>query len=168
MQEYLPTNLIVDKFILRGVDLVMSKPLLSFGPYKLGKSFHFLHIHLPRKRLVGQRLASVLKGNYFVAKGLEILYKTRSLSDCGCTFRLIKKHAAQRILPGLFVGKSHFLPNMIIAARLNDVDFIEIPVTYKGRTGESKITGTLAGTWKTGLAMVWLILRMWPIFIFSS
>jgi len=104
-------------------------------------------------------------GNYIVAKGFEILYKTHSLSDCGCTFRLIHKNSVQRMLPDLFVGKSHFLPNMIIAAKINNIDFIEIPVTYKGRLGESKITGTLAGTWKTGLAMVWLIIRMWPVFL---
>ncbi len=105
-------------------------------------------------------------GNYFVAKGLEILYKTRSLSDCGCTFRLVRKDAARRIAGDLFVGASHFLPNMIIAAKMNGVDFIEIPVSYKGRTGESKITGSWLGMWKTGIAMIWLILAYWPRFLF--
>jgi len=104
-------------------------------------------------------------GNYAVAKVLEILYKTHSLSDCGCTFRLIRRQAAERIIPDLFVGKSHFLPNMVIAAHLNGVRFIEVPLTYRGRIGDSKITGTLAGAWKTGLAMIWLILRLWPGFI---
>jgi len=104
-------------------------------------------------------------GNYFVAKFLEILYFTPSLSDCGCTFRLIRSDAAERIRGDLFVGKSHFLPNMIIAARLNGVRFIEVPVGYRGRVGESKITGTLVGVWKTGLAMVWLIISQWPGFI---
>ncbi len=101
-------------------------------------------------------------GNYFVAKVLEILYKTHSLSDCGCTFRLIHRDAARRIAPDLFVGKSHFLPNMIIAAHMNGINFIEIPVTYRERIGESKITGSFIGMWKTGLAMIWLILAMWP------
>ncbi len=104
-------------------------------------------------------------GNYFVAKFLEILYKTHSLSDCGCTFRLVHGEAVKRMLPDLFVGKSHFLPNMIIAACLNDVRFIEVPVTYRGRIGESKITGTLGGALKTGFAMIWLILAMWPGFV---
>ncbi|MDH5750346.1 MAG: glycosyltransferase family 2 protein [Rhodospirillales bacterium] len=104
-------------------------------------------------------------GNYAVAKLMEILYKTHSLSDCGCTFRLIRGEAVRKILPDLFVGKSHFLPNMVIAAHMNNIDFIEIPVSYRGRVGESKITGTLWGAWKTGLAMIWLIIRMWPSFI---
>ena len=104
-------------------------------------------------------------GNYFVAKGLEVFYKTRSLSDCGCTFRLVRKDAARRMRGDLFVGASHFLPNMIIAAKMNGVDFIEIPVTYKGRTGVSKITGSWLGMWKTGFSMVWLILAYWPRFL---
>lgn len=103
-------------------------------------------------------------GNYFVAKMMEILYKTHSLSDCGCTFRLIRRAALRKILPDLFVGKSHFLPNMVIAAQTNRVSLIEIPVTYRGRIGDSKITGTLWGAWKTGLAMIWLIIRLWPLF----
>lgn len=104
-------------------------------------------------------------GNYAVAKLMEILYGTPSLSDCGCTFRLIHHSKAEAIAPDLFVGESHFLPNMIIAARMNGVRFIEIPVGYRGRVGESKITGTFWGAWKTGMAMVWLIVRMWPVFI---
>ena len=104
-------------------------------------------------------------GNYTVAKGMEILYWTHSLSDCGCTFRLIRKESAQLIRPDLTVGKSHFLPNMIIAAHMNGVSFVEIPVTYKGRVGESKITGTLWGAWKTGGAMIWFAIRMWPSFL---
>lgn len=104
-------------------------------------------------------------GNYAVAKGMEILYWTHSMSDCGCTFRLIRKESAQLIRSDLTVGKSHFLPNMIIAAHMNGVRFIEIPVTYRGRVGESKITGTLRGAWKTGGAMIWFAIRMWPSFM---
>ena len=106
-------------------------------------------------------------GNFLVAKFMQVLYGTASLSDCGCTFRLISRTAVDAIFPDLFVGKSHFLPNMIIAARLHGRTFIEIPVTYRGRVGESKITGTLSGTWKTGLAMIWLIVRMWPQYILA-
>ena len=57
-------------------------------------------------------------GNWLVAKLMEVLYNTPSLSDCGCTFRLIHKDAARAIAGDLHVGGSHFLPNMIIAARM--------------------------------------------------
>ena len=35
----------------------------------------------------------------------------------------------------------------------------EVPVNYRGRVGESKITGTLAGTLRTGTNMLVLALR---------
>lgn len=101
-------------------------------------------------------------GNLLVAKMMEVLYGTSSLSDCGCTYRLIRKEAAAIILNDLYVGKSHFLPNMVIAARLRGISMIEIPINYRGRVGESKITGTLKGTLKTGFSMIWLILSNWP------
>jgi glycosyltransferase involved in cell wall biosynthesis len=107
-------------------------------------------------------------GNFLVAKMMELLYDTCSLSDCGCTFRLYSRTAVTRIRDDLFVTQSHFLPNVIIAARMNDVSFIEIPVTYRGRVGVSKITGSWTGVWKTGLSMIFLILRMWPRFLLSS
>ncbi|GAB6052583.1 hypothetical protein JCM17960_14030 [Magnetospira thiophila] len=104
-------------------------------------------------------------GNYAVAKFMEVLYGAPSLSDCGCTFRLLHRAAADKIQPELFVGKSHFLPNMVIAARIKQLHFIEVPLSYRGRVGESKITGSLWGTIKTGSAMAWLIARMWPLFL---
>ena len=106
-------------------------------------------------------------GNVLVAKLMEVLYGTCSLSDCGCTFRLIHTYAAKRILPDLHVGGSHLLPNMIIAARFHSLSMIEIPLNYRGRIGQSKITGTWTGTLKTGLAMIWLIFRSWPGFLLS-
>ncbi len=104
-------------------------------------------------------------GNFAVAKMLELLYDTCSLSDCGCTFRLYSRNAVDKIKNDLFVTKSHFLPNVIVAARMNGVSFIEIPVTYRGRVGESKITGNWIGVWETGLAMIWLILTQWPTYL---
>lgn len=104
-------------------------------------------------------------GNYGVAKILEILYWTPSLSDCGCTYRMIHRTAVEKIRGDLFVGKSHFLPNMTIAARVNRIKFIEIPVTYRGRVGDSKITGTFAGMVRTGTAMLTLILTQWPQYV---
>lgn len=101
-------------------------------------------------------------GNYFVAKILELMYLTPSLSDCGCTFRLINQSALAKFRNQLFVGGSHFLPHMIILARLNGVSMIEIPLSYKGRRGVSKITGTFSGMCKTGFAMIGIMISMWP------
>lgn len=98
-------------------------------------------------------------GNIIVAKMLEFLFSGPSLSDCGCTLRLIRREACEKIIDQLTVTGSHFLPEMVILALKARLKVIEVPVNYRGRIGESKITGTLKGTIKTGTNMVRLILR---------
>jgi glycosyltransferase involved in cell wall biosynthesis len=98
-------------------------------------------------------------GNLAVAKFLQVLHGGPSLTDCGCTLRLTHKTAVAQIVDELTVGGSHFLPEMVILALRRGLRVIEVPVNYRGRIGESKITGTLQGTLRTGLAMIALILR---------
>jgi len=95
-------------------------------------------------------------GNWMVAKMIQVLYGGPSLTDCGCTLRLTHRTA----LGDLTVGGSHFLPEMVIVALKRGVRVIEVPVNYRGRIGDSKITGTLKGTLRTGFQMIALILRL--------
>lgn len=98
-------------------------------------------------------------GNWIVAKLLQFLYGGPALTDCGCTLRLVERSALARIQDKLTVGGSHFLPEMVILSLKERIPLIEIPVNYRGRIGESKITGNLKGTILTGARMIWLILR---------
>ena len=98
-------------------------------------------------------------GNVAVAKILEFLFNGPCLTDCGCTLRLVRRDALQRFRDRLTVTKSHFLPEMVILALRAGLKIVEIPVNYRGRVGESKITGTLKGTLKTGGNMISLIVR---------
>ena len=97
-------------------------------------------------------------GNWAVAKLLQLLFDGPSLSDCGCTLRLIRREAAQKIAHQLTVGGSHFLPEMVILALLNGLRIVEVPVNYRARVGESKITGSRVTTLKVGGRMIGLIL----------
>lgn len=98
-------------------------------------------------------------GNWAVAKLLQALHDAPSLSDCGCTLRLVRRESLAGFRDKLTVGGSHFLPEMVILALTHGVSVIEVPVNYRGRVGESKITGTLKGTLRTGFNMIGLILR---------
>lgn len=98
-------------------------------------------------------------GNWTVAKMLQFLYGGPSLSDCGCTLRLTHRAALQRFQDDLTVGGSHFLPEMVILALQRGLRVIEVPVNYRGRVGESKITGSMKGTLSTGFRMIGLILK---------
>jgi hypothetical protein len=98
-------------------------------------------------------------GNWMVAKLIQVLYDGPSLTDCGCTLRLTRRTALVRIQDEFTVGGSHFLPEMVIVGLKRGVRIIEVPVNYRGRVGDSKITGTLQGTLRTGFRMIALIVR---------
>ena len=99
-------------------------------------------------------------GNIIVAKMVEWLFDGPSLSDCGCTLRLLHKKSRDIIVPNLTVTGSHFVPEVVILSLLAGLRVIEIPVNYRGRIGISKITGTLKGTLKTGFRMIGLIISL--------
>ena len=98
-------------------------------------------------------------GNWAVAKMIQVLYDGPSLTDCGCTLRLTHRAALHRILDDLTVGGSHFLPEMMIRGLRRGLRIIEVPINYRGRVGESKITGNLKGTLRTGFNMIALVLK---------
>jgi len=98
-------------------------------------------------------------GNWTVAKLIQFLFGGPSLSDCGCTLRLTHRAALAKIQDDLTVGGSHFLPEMVILGLRRHIRIIEVPVNYRGRVGDSKITGNLNGALRTGLHMIGLILK---------
>jgi glycosyltransferase involved in cell wall biosynthesis len=98
-------------------------------------------------------------GNWTVAKMIQFLYGGPSLSDCGCTLRLTHRAALETFRDDLTVGASHFLPEMVILGLKRRLKIIEIPVNYRGRVGESKITGSLKGTLRTGFRMIGIVLK---------
>jgi len=97
-------------------------------------------------------------GNIIIAKFMQFLFNTPSLSDCGCTLRLIRRKLMQKIVPRLTVGGSHFLPEMVILSKLSEAKIIEIPVSYQKRKGVSKITGSSKKALIVGLRMTLLII----------
>ena len=98
-------------------------------------------------------------GNWTVAKLIQVLYDGPSLTDCGCTLRLTHRPALARFVDDLTVGGSHFLPEMVILGLKRGLRIIEVPVNYRGRIGESKITGSFKGALRTGVNMILLTLR---------
>jgi len=98
-------------------------------------------------------------GNLFLAKLIQLRFwgKTR-LTDVGCTFRAIKKEPLKKIINKFKVGGSEFSPEMIVVALKNNVRTVEIPLHYRTRIGESKITSNFFKSFKVGLRMLKLIL----------
>ena len=96
-------------------------------------------------------------GNWFVAKILQIFYNGPSLSDMGCTYRLIKRDALKKIESSLSVGGSAFLADMTTVALRSHIKTIEISVNFRARKGKSKITGSFLRTALLALNMIAII-----------
>ncbi len=98
-------------------------------------------------------------GNWAVAKMTEVLFNTTLLTDMGCTHRLFRREALQRIRPHLTIGGSHFGPQLLLEVIAHGIPFVEIPVNYRQRVGKSSVTGDFWKTFKLGMRMIALVLE---------
>ena len=98
-------------------------------------------------------------GNILVAKLIEFLFDTTTLTDVGCTMKLFKREAIKRIENQFTVGGSHFGPELMLLTILNGIRFIEIPVNYKKRVGVSSVTGNKIIAFFLGFIMIGLIFK---------
>lgn len=96
-------------------------------------------------------------GNWAVAKMTEVLFNTTILTDMGCTYRLLRREAVDLIRPHLTIGGSHFGPQILLEVIEHQIPFVEIPLNYRERVGESSVTGDFSKTWKLGWRMIFLV-----------
>jgi glycosyltransferase involved in cell wall biosynthesis len=97
-------------------------------------------------------------GNWLVAKLMEVLFNTNSLSDVGCTLRLLNRPAVEVLLP-LFREMGNCMgAEMMCLSRIVKLRSVQIPVNYRARVGVSSVTGRRSAAMKVGLRMIWVIL----------
>jgi len=100
---------------------------------------------LPQARL-GNRVATIL---------LRLLYGGR-FTDLG-PFRAIRFESLLRL--GMVDRDFGWTVEMQVKALLAGLRVREVPVSYRRRVGRSKITGTLSGSVKAGVKILWTIGR---------
>lgn len=106
----------------------------------------------------GANMGWILRfGNWAVAKLLEVLFNTNSLSDVGCTYRLVHKDAIDKLLPEFMVKTNFFGPEMMVRGYLRKFRSVQIPVVYKQRIGTSSVTGNLGKAIILGFKMILLL-----------
>ncbi|MFM8945591.1 MAG: glycosyltransferase family 2 protein [Actinomycetota bacterium] len=99
-------------------------------------------------------------GNYAVAKLGEALYNTVYLSDVGCTYRVLNRRAIDDMTPVFRgIGSTFGFEMMLIAARRKHA-FVQVPVGYHPRVGESSVTGNKFKAFAIGLQMIFLCFRL--------
>jgi len=98
-------------------------------------------------------------GNWAVAKLMEFLFGTCSLTDVGCTYRIMNRKSVELVLEKCKVKGSFFGPEMMIVTIRNKLKIIQIPLNYKHRIGESSVTGSFHKAFILGTQMILLIFR---------
>lgn len=107
----------------------------------------------------GANMGAFLKhGNWAVAKMMQVLYWTNSLSDVGCTFRLIKRKPLNKIQKHFRVNSGFFGPEMMLLSFRFHLTSVQIPIQYRARVGESSYTGNFKKAFILGAKMIWFIL----------
>ncbi len=108
----------------------------------------------------GANMGIFLKwGNWAVAKMIEVLFWTTELSDVGCTTRLLRRDALNKIQPLFSVGDSYFGLEMILLTVLARIPFVELPIHYLPRVGVSAVTGYFHKTFILGMTMIYYTLK---------
>ena len=100
-------------------------------------------------------------GNWAVAKIVEVLHNGPTLTDVGCTYKLISREALEKLMP-LFPmshGDGKWSPEFMIWVIRKGFNPIEIPVIYKPRIGQSMYTGSIWKAAKLGFKMIPLIIK---------
>ncbi len=98
-------------------------------------------------------------GNWGVAKLVEVLFNTSHLSDVGCTYRLLRRELAEYVAANMTVGGSHAGAEILLLTVTSGRRFVEVPVNYLPRVGDSSVTGKPLEALRLGLRMIALILR---------
>jgi len=94
-------------------------------------------------------------GNWFVAKFCELLFNGPSLTDIGCTAKLLKRNVVSRLKFQELTNGSHFNEQILIDFLEMSIPIVEIPVNYMRRIGHSKITGgNMKSTLRVGITMI--------------
>jgi glycosyltransferase involved in cell wall biosynthesis len=115
----------------------------------------------------GANMGLFLKwGNWFVAKMIEILFLSTQLSDVGCTTRLISRKSLDEIKPFFTVNYSHFGLEIMLLVITGKIRFVEIPLKYNKRIGESSVTGNFYKSFKLGIIMIAFVFKMWFVNFF--
>jgi hypothetical protein len=106
----------------------------------------------------GANMGAFLRwGNWAVAKYLEFLYNATSLTDVGCTYRLIRRDVALALMNQFRIDGNQFGPEMMILTLRAGYRVIQVPINYMPRVGVSSVTGDPAKAFLLGLQMMWLI-----------
>lgn len=110
-----------------------------------------------------RRVADVFEG-----KLIEYLFSAPNLTDIGCTYKLLSRDVVEFLKPRWLKGDSHFVTEITLQLAAARIPFVEIPVAFEKRAGESVFTGTFFKAAKWGIKLFIFIWVFWFKWLFSK
>ena len=98
-------------------------------------------------------------GNWGVAKLIEVLFNTMSLTDVGCTMRVVSGPVVRKMQPVFTIDEGAFGPEMMMLSVIGGWRIVQLPVNYQARRGLPGTTENLTQAIRIGLEMIALVLR---------
>jgi glycosyltransferase involved in cell wall biosynthesis len=98
-------------------------------------------------------------GNWAVAKLIEVLFNTMSLTDVGCTMRVVSGPVVRQMQPVFTIDEGAFGPEMMMLSVIGGWRVVQLPINYQARKGLPGTTENLAQAIRIGLEMIALVLR---------
>ncbi|MEK7607797.1 MAG: glycosyltransferase family 2 protein [Patescibacteria group bacterium] len=103
--------------------------------------------------------------NVFEAKTIEVLFATNSLTEIGCTCKLFERSILKQLEPLWKTTNALFATELLLLTISQRIKFIEIPITFSERVGESQLTARWHQLAKWGLKIFWFILSFWFLWV---
>jgi glycosyltransferase involved in cell wall biosynthesis len=125
------------------------------GPVLRGEADLVIGSRMTGRREPGALLPQALLGNRFATRLISLIWGVR-FTDLG-PFRAVSAEA----LASLQMADRDFgwTVEMQVKAARNGLRCAEVPVRYRKRIGQSKITGTISGTLRASRKILWVIFR---------
>ncbi len=109
-----------------------------------------------------RKWADVIEG-----KIIEFLFLTNSVTDVGCTCKLLRRDVAEELSRRWCTTNALFATELLLLVVARRIKFVEIPITFGERVGESTLTGRWWQLSKWGLHILWFIMTFWVRWIFG-
>jgi glycosyltransferase involved in cell wall biosynthesis len=106
--------------------------------------------------------------NVFEAKVIEVLFATNSLTEIGCTCKLFRREELMRLAPLWKTRNALFATELLLLTITERISFIEIPIFFSERVGESQLTAKFHQQAKWGIKILWFILTFWWKWVVSG
>jgi dolichol-phosphate mannosyltransferase len=134
--------------------------LLKLLPYTVDVDVVFGSRTVQTFILHGANMGAFLRwGNWAVAKLAMVLFNAIHLSDVGCTFRVLRRRVIDEISPAFERTDSAFGLEMMLHVLQRGEPFVQVPVKYQPRVGESSVTGDPVKAAALGTLMIRLVLK---------